>query len=437
MPTRAIQTAAASLFSLLLLPRALCAPASAGADPLVLSQEDLRIEQRGDAGYHLFVRAKPGLGSVLLTESTQDPARRTDSYAYRTLTKNPINGDERRILNGAFIPPTSGQYFLVDSTPEPDPRFGSAYHVFIPWVVVWGYSWSRSGEVFLHDGTFVNIRAFAKPYADYSGAFADNPYVIRVTQAASSSRAAEPPPRSDSAAAAAAPAAAPSTPAPDAASASTPVPVSTAVSTPEPAGAPALNASAAASAGTFMPETVEAFSRIVGSSGRLLYAAKESDVPEAIDRVLAGYKGSDVDIVLCIDTTETMSGTLDAVKSRLPGLLSKRLDDFTSCRLGCVAYKDYFEEYLYKRFDFTHDASVFAQNLSLLRSGGGRDTPEAVYEALYAALNDFTWAAPRRVIVLVGDAPPHPLPRGSIDGQLVTETSSDLDVRIDAIVAPL
>ncbi|MCK7483991.1 MAG: hypothetical protein M0C28_48650 [Candidatus Moduliflexus flocculans] len=46
----------------------------------------------------------------------------------------------------------------------------------------YGYPWSRQGEVFLSDGTFVNIRAFPKPYADYTGGFLDNPYEIRVTQ---------------------------------------------------------------------------------------------------------------------------------------------------------------------------------------------------------------------------------------------------------------
>jgi hypothetical protein len=411
--------------------------------------DDLRIEQRTDAGYHLFIRAKPGLGSVLLTESTQDPARKTDSYAYRTLTKNAINGDERRILNGAFIPSSSGQYFLLDSTPEPDPQFGSAYHIFIPWVVVWGYSWSRSGEVFLHDGTFINIRAFAKPYADYSGAFADNPYVIRVTQTAVSSQGPEKavgaaaPPVSTPKAGDTAPSASVPTPG-TIASATSAAPGPDSVSTSTKSGSPGTDSGASAagvpvkaSTGSFMPETVEAFSRIVGPTGSLLYAAKRVDAPEMIDRALAAYKGSDIDIVICIDTTETMAEALEAVKTRLPGLLAKRLKDFTSFRLGFVAYKDYFEEYLYKRFDFSRDVSLFSQNLSMLRSGGGRDTPEAVYEALYAALNDFAWSAKNRVIILVGDAPPHPLPRGSIDAQLVSDSSAELGVRIEAVVVPL
>ncbi len=453
-----ILAAAVLALSILAASPARCAPGqgassptstttTSGNGPLALGPGDLRIEQRSDAGYHLFIRAKKGLGSVLLTESTKDPERKTDSFAYRAVKKNAFNGDERRILNGEFISATSNQYFLMDSSPEPDPEFGSAYHVFIPWVVVWGYSWSRSGEVFLHDGTFVNIRAFAKPYADYAGAFADNPYVIRVTQAASASaatpaaaakpaaQAAVPAPQ----AAAPAPAAATGKPAPQAAapapSAAAPAP---AASTAKPAAAvvPARFLESAPK-GNFMPETVEAFTRIVGSSGSLAYASKGSEVPEAILRLLRPYKGSSLDLVLCLDATESMGAAIEAIKARLPGLLARSSGDFPGLRVGVVAYKDYFEEYLYKRFDFSRDLAVLSANLSQLRSGGGRDTPEAVYEALYSALSEFAWSSERRLVILVGDAPPHPLPRGSIDRALVEETASASGILLDAVVGAL
>ncbi len=413
----------------------------AGGGPLVLSPEDLRIEQRGDAGYHLFIRAKKGLGSVLLTESTKDPERKTDSYAYRAVKKNAINGDEKRILNGEFIPATSNQHFLIDSSPEPDAELGSAYHIFIPWVVVWGYSWSRSGEVFLHDGTFVNIRAFAKPYADYAGAFADNPYVIRVTQmaAAPSAPAAAPAAAPPSAAKAAPAAVAAPTRQPSAPTAApTRQPSAPAVAAPAapPAAAPARFLETAPK-GNFMPETVEAFTEIVGASGSLAYASKGSEAPEAILRLLGAHRGARLDMILCIDTTESMGAALEAIKARLPGLLARSSGDFPALRLGIVAYKDYFEEYLCRRFGFTSELSAFSSNLSQLRAGGGRDTPEAVYEALHSALSEFSWSSARRLVILVGDAPPHPLPRGSIDRAAVEEAAKAAGVRIDAIVGSL
>ncbi|MDR0642241.1 MAG: hypothetical protein LBG07_07265, partial [Treponema sp.] len=56
---------------------------AAGAQNLDISAGDLRIEQRVDGGFHLFIRKKPDISSVLLVESTKDPRMREDNYAYR------------------------------------------------------------------------------------------------------------------------------------------------------------------------------------------------------------------------------------------------------------------------------------------------------------------------------------------------------------------
>jgi hypothetical protein len=372
---------------------------------LVLVPSDLRIEQLTDGGYHLYVRAKPGMGSVLLTESTKDPASKNDSFAYRALEKNAFNGDETRVLDGKRLPSGGELHFLVDSSPENDAVFGRAFHIFIPWVVAWGYPWSRSGKVFIHDGTFVNIRTFEKSYADYSGAFVDNPYLIRVTQAQK----------------AAAPSAAAQNEAAPAAVAAT----------------AATTAAIGPKADLYFPETLAAFGALAkASGGALRYASSDGDIASQIDALIAREKGKSLDLVLCVDATDSMINGVDDLKSRLPALLAKRAADFPAFRLGIVSFKDYFEEYLYKRFDFTRDLGTFASDLESLQCGGGRDIPEAVYEGLYAALDEFPWAGEARLVVLVGDAPPHPLPRGSVGEAEVIEAASSEGVEMDAVAVP-
>lgn len=388
---------------------------------LVLGPGDFRIEQLNDGGYHLYVRAKAGLGSVLLTESTKDPARKSDSFAYRALEKNAVNGAEERLLGGKSIPSSSDLHFLVDSSPEPDASFGRAFHIFIPWVVAWGYPWSRSGQVFIHDGTFVNIRTFARPFADYRGAFADNPFVIRVSQAASDRPATRI-------------ATAPETPEP-----TTPTPAAPASATPTPASLPSapVASRAAFDAKLYFPETIAAFGSIAkASGGELRYASSDGDIVGQIDALLAREKGKSLDMVLCLDTTDTMRNGIDALKARLPAALSRRASDFPSFRLGLIAFKDYFEEYLYKRFDFDRDLNSFAAELDSLHAGGGRDIPEAVFEALYAASTEFGWSAQARLVVLVGDAPPHPLPRGSVDESAVDDAAASAGIEMDAVAVP-
>ena len=74
----------------------------AGQNALLISPADLRIE-KVEGGSNLFIRKKPGLESVMLTETTKDPLGKEDNYAYRAREWNPVNGDEKRILDGDFL----------------------------------------------------------------------------------------------------------------------------------------------------------------------------------------------------------------------------------------------------------------------------------------------------------------------------------------------
>lgn len=364
-------------------------PGGTSESALALAPEDLRIEQRADGGYHLFIRAKPGLGSVLLTETTKDPAGKADNYAYRAKERNPVNGDEKRLLDGKFLDPARGIWSLIDSTPEPDSELGSAFHIFLPWVVEFGYPWSRQGEVFLSDGTFVNIRAFPKPYADYTGGFRDNPYEIRVTQ--------------------------------------TPFP------RPEPSPTP----KAEPDESLYMKETVQAFESIAQTGkGDALFSTGREDINDKLAAILDKSRGKSVDLVICLDTTDSMKDDIDAVKESLPAMIRGRISDYRSFRLGLVLYKDYFEDYLTKRYDFTTDFGTFTANVKAVRVAGGRDIPEAVYEALYEAAVSFPWSAEAKMIVLIGDAPPHPLPRGKIDRRAAQSAALDRGIEVSVIILP-
>lgn len=370
------------------------APAQAvTAAALTIGPDDLRIEQRADGGYHLYIRKKAGLGSVLLTESTKDPSHHEDNYAYRAAEWNPVNGDEKRVLDGKVIPRESRLWSLIDSTPEADAQFGEAFHVFIPWVVLWGYAWSRQGQTFIHDGTFINVRAFALPYADYRGAFADNPYLVSVTQKPHAPPPEVPPPP------------------------------------PKEEGKPDLS--------KYIPSTVDSFKDIAeAGKGRAILASGPEDIAPQLAAILDSSRGKSIDLVICIDTTDSMTDDIAAVKAAVPGVIQKHTGGFASVRVGLVLYKDYFEEYLVKPFPFTTDIAAFQARVDAIRVGGGRDIPEAVYEALFEALKYYPWAADKRIVVLIGDAPPHPIPRGSVDRSMVEKDAAAKGVELDTIILP-
>lgn len=346
---------------------------------LTIGAEDLRIELRADGGFHLFVRKKPDISSVLLTESTRDPSMQADNYAYRAGEWNAINGDEIRILNEVPIPRESGIYSLISSTVTRHSELGDAFHIYIPYILYYGYEGGRNGEVYLTDGTFLNIRAFELPYADYRGAFRDNPFMLEARQ--------ELPP-----------------------------------------GPPE---------GIYMEETLAAFTEIAESGGgELIYSTGPEDIVDHIRRVLTRERGKSLDIVLCLDTTNSMRKYIDPVREQLIPMLEELLSGFPSFRIGMVLYKDYYDTYLTSVVPFTDDFTRFQRELNAIRVNGGGDIPEAVYEALYGGATKFSWEAEAKIMLLIGDAPPHPRPRGRITKEMVDRAVEERDIKVHAMLLP-
>ena len=342
---------------------------------LALTINDFRIEQLTEDGFHLYIRKRPDISSVLLVESTRDPAMGADNFAYRAAEWNPINGNEIRLLDGF---PLRDIYSLVSSTPVPHAELGEAFHIYIPWIVYYGYEGMRQGEVYVGDGTYFNIRAFEFPYADYRGRFMDNPFILHVAQ-----RIPERP------------------------------------------------------EGNYSAEAERAFQDIADvSGGDFVYASSPDEMMEIIRNVLAAETGKSVDIVICLDTTASMRPYINSVRAELITMLLELIPQYTEFRLGLVLYKDYYDVYLTRVFPFTRDLGAFQRNLNAAEASGGGDIPEAVYEALYDGAVQFPWAAESRIMILAGDAPPHPRPRGRITGEMAFNAIEDRDIRVTAILLP-
>ncbi|MBN2050791.1 MAG: VWA domain-containing protein [Spirochaetales bacterium] len=358
---------------------AVCILTGLWAEDLSLRPEDILIEQSLEGGYNLWVRHLPGQGSVLLTESTEDPERRTASYAFRNPVYHPANGDEKRILDGVFLEQSGQGYFIIDSTPEPHPTLGSAFRLFIPYVVDYGYSWSRQGELQVLDGAYLNVRTFEKPYGDYTGAFHDNPFILRVVQ-----KPMEGPPE-----------------------------------------------------GNFMPDTVESFTEIADKGkGEVVFSSGEEDILLRLRGILAPRTGKTLDLVLALDTTQSMENDIPYLEEHLITLLTEATAGYEKFRFGMVFYKDYMEEYLTRVVPFQPTLDNAVKALGSLKVIGGRDIPEAVYEALYDGLREFPWDAEDRLLILLGDAPPHPRPRGRITKEMVYDLAESRGVEIHAIILP-
>jgi hypothetical protein len=348
------------------------------APALGLVKGDVTVVAKDD-GYHLFIRQLPGAASVLLSESFEPPEHKLPTYAFRAVGPN-LNDNEKRLLNGKFL--AQPHHSLISSTPAAHPTLGQAFEVVIPHVVEYGYPNfpnSRYGKVDVQAALasgkpfWFSIRVFAKPYGDYTGAYQETAFDLETFV--------------------------------------------TQVFVPSP--------------DKYEKGLEQGFSKF----GDPYHAAGMDDAIDLVRQTL-NRSTDTLDVVVCVDTTKSMVKNLAAVKASLLAPFREAAGKLKTLRLGLVLYRDYMEDYLTRDIAFTTDLDHVQAELDKAVADGGGDIPEAVVEALWAGLNEFDWQSPNRVIVLMGDAPQHPTPRGNVTEPMVLKKAGDLGVKIQMIMLP-
>lgn len=128
-----------------------------------------------------------------------------------------------------------------------------------------------------------------------------------------------------------------------------------------------------------------------------------------IDPPAAGQ--TQLDLLFLIDATGSMSDEIDKLKNSMAAIADQinSLPERPSVRYSLVAYRDRGDAFVVRAEKFTSHLSRFQSQLSRLQADGGGDYPEALNEALHAALHDADWSREDavRIVLLVADAPPH------------------------------
>lgn len=128
----------------------------------------------------------------------------------------------------------------------------------------------------------------------------------------------------------------------------------------------------------------------------------------SVDQYLQTLGERSMDLAIVIDCTASMYGELAEAQGGIDDLMLFARDLLAGFRVGVVAYRDRRNEFETKAMDFTSEIEAARGWLWSLSADQGGDTPEMVYEALLAAFTGLTWKKEHtRVVVLVGDAPPH------------------------------
>ncbi len=139
---------------------------------------------------------------------------------------------------------------------------------------------------------------------------------------------------------------------------------------------------------------------------RFCYADQKSTTGYVFPR--AALRKVGIDLVLVIDTSDSMQSVLEDVKREVRAFIGDLQQMVPASRVAVVAYRDKGDEYVTKWVDFSFHTAKVQNFVAGLRADGGGDYPEAVKAAVQAAVRELSWRkTARRILIVIGGSPPH------------------------------
>jgi len=122
-----------------------------------------------------------------------------------------------------------------------------------------------------------------------------------------------------------------------------------------------------------------------------------------------GLRETGLDVVFVVDATGSMDWVIEEVQARIVDIVDVIRTLVPVSRFGVVAYRDVgTPSYVTQHQVLTFSLNKLSRFLGNLKAEGGGDMQEAVYEGMLVATEKSGWRlGAKKVIVLIGDAPPH------------------------------
>jgi len=132
------------------------------------------------------------------------------------------------------------------------------------------------------------------------------------------------------------------------------------------------------------------------------------------DGFLQNLRRNGLDIVITFDSTGSMGGEIREVKEKIKRIGGTLLKMVPKARISICTYRDNGDAYVVQGLPLTSEIAEIDAYLSGISADGGGDTPEAVHEGLRWAVNNNQFRTnARKMLLLFGDAPPHPQDHGT------------------------
>ncbi len=149
------------------------------------------------------------------------------------------------------------------------------------------------------------------------------------------------------------------------------------------------------------------------TANRQPYYTGEEELAGAFAKHIKRMRKRGLDIVFVFDSTGSMGLYVQHVKKKIRSLVRAIRKLVPAARVGLVTYRDVGMDFVTRAVQLTHGTRGLELFLEGTDYEGGGDREEAVYEGLRVAIEGLNWKKDSaKVIVLIGDAPPHP---GDVD----------------------
>lgn len=123
---------------------------------------------------------------------------------------------------------------------------------------------------------------------------------------------------------------------------------------------------------------------------------------------IGGLRKVGLDLVLVIDSTESMQFVIDEVKRHAEQLVRAVQRMVPTSRVGVVVYRDQGDEYVTKWSDLSFRTDKLTSFIGGISASGGGDWEEAVLDGVEAAMDELTWRKKsKKIIIVIGGSPPH------------------------------
>ena len=134
-----------------------------------------------------------------------------------------------------------------------------------------------------------------------------------------------------------------------------------------------------------------------------------SGVPETFADYIEHLQKTGIDVVFAIDATGSMVWVHKKVHERMEQLATYIRSLVPLARFGIIAYRDYNDlEFVTRITQPSFDIVKSRNFIAAIDAVGGGDYPEAVTQALRDAETKIAWRpGAQRVVIVIGDAPPH------------------------------